>query len=139
MSQQVSVHGPNIGHGGEFHVHRAGCADTKRGEYPFVEQPWTVEATSQQAVVEDIYSDIIPENPGSTWESYADTVRFFPCTDLPTTEPAACTGCGAKVDPLAVFPGGICVDCYAKSPEGTREITADELVAMWGGPVRRSG
>lgn len=98
MSQRVSVYGPNVGSGGEFHVHRTGCADTKRGEYPFVEQPWSLEATSQKQVVEDVYSDIIPENPGSTWESYAETVRFFPCTNLPT-EPRPChCGAAARTD-----------------------------------------
>ena len=50
---------------------------------------------------------------------------------------ATCSSCGAQVDSLAVFPGGICVECYAKSPEGNRPLTADEIVSMWGGHVRK--
>jgi len=46
---------------------------------------------------------------------------------------SACTRCGSCVDPLEVFPGGVCLSCWAVSPEGRRMPTADELVAMWGG------
>jgi hypothetical protein len=48
-----------------------------------------------------------------------------------------CTGCGTPTGQLELFPGGLCLDCWAKSPEGRRMPTADEVVAMWGGPVRR--
>jgi hypothetical protein len=44
-----------------------------------------------------------------------------------------CTRCGSDTDPLAVFPGGLCLDCYKVTPEGRRMPTADEVVAMWGG------
>ena len=50
---------------------------------------------------------------------------------------STCTKCAAEIDPLAVFPGGICVDCYAQTPEANQPITAAELAAMWGGPVRK--
>lgn len=53
-----------------------------------------------------------------------------------TTKP--CTSCKAPVDRLEVFPGGVCPTCWAKSPEGSRMPTAEEVVALWGGPVRRS-
>lgn len=46
---------------------------------------------------------------------------------------SACTRCGSDVDPLEVFPGGVCLPCWAVSPEGRRMPTADELVTMWGG------
>ena len=46
-----------------------------------------------------------------------------------------CKACGKTVDKLAVFPGGICVDCYAVTPEGSRMPTAEEIVEMWGGPA----
>lgn len=55
-----------------------------------------------------------------------------------------CVKCGAEVAPLEVFPNGEggkginCLDCYAKSPAGRRPVSAEELAAMWGGPVRRS-
>ena len=46
-----------------------------------------------------------------------------------------CTGCKAPTDPLEVFPGGVCLPCWAASPEGRRMPTAEELVQMWGGPA----
>jgi hypothetical protein len=45
-----------------------------------------------------------------------------------------CKKCHAPVDELAVFPGGICLECYR--PEGERifrTMTADRLAQMWGG------
>jgi hypothetical protein len=50
----------------------------------------------------------------------------------------SCTKCGTGTDPLAVFPGGVCLACWAQSPEGRRMPTAGELTAMWGGPAKRS-
>jgi hypothetical protein len=47
-----------------------------------------------------------------------------------------CATCAATVDPLEVFPGGVCLACWAASPEGSRMPTADEVVALWGGPVK---
>jgi hypothetical protein len=44
-----------------------------------------------------------------------------------------CTNCKNEVDRLAVFPGGLCLECYAISPEANRIITAQELAQMWGG------
>lgn len=49
-----------------------------------------------------------------------------------------CTTCDKAHDLLESFPGNLCLACYAESPEGRRMPTADELVAMWGGPVRRT-
>lgn len=52
-----------------------------------------------------------------------------------------CEDCGQAVDPLEQFPGtkskaGIkCLDCYAKSPEGRRMPTAEQIVRMWGGKL----
>jgi hypothetical protein len=46
-----------------------------------------------------------------------------------------CTTCGHEVHPLDVFPGGICLDCYSKTAEANRLVTADELTVMWGGKV----
>lgn len=48
-----------------------------------------------------------------------------------------CKSCSKAIDRLEEFPGGICVDCYATSPAGQAPISSDELVAMWGGPVRK--
>lgn len=44
-----------------------------------------------------------------------------------------CTSCNAEVDRLALFPGNICVNCYALTEEANRPITSDDLVRMWGG------
>lgn len=44
----------------------------------------------------------------------------------------ACKGCGAPTDNLALFPGDICVECYAKTPEALAPMTADDLSRMWG-------
>ena len=44
-----------------------------------------------------------------------------------------CSKCANEVHPLAVFPSGLCVDCYAQTPEANRPITARELAQMWGG------
>ena len=48
-----------------------------------------------------------------------------------------CAGCEEETDRLAVFPGRLCLDCYARTPEANRPVSASELTAMWGGPVRR--
>jgi hypothetical protein len=45
----------------------------------------------------------------------------------------ACSECKAQISPLAVFPAGLCVDCYALTEEANRPITAQELARMWGG------
>lgn len=45
-----------------------------------------------------------------------------------------CTQCGEMVDPLAVFPGGICLECYTPVGEALhRTMTAEKLARMWGG------
>jgi hypothetical protein len=44
-----------------------------------------------------------------------------------------CTTCGTDTDKLEIFPGDVCLTCWADSPEGRRMPTAEELVSMWGG------
>ncbi len=44
-----------------------------------------------------------------------------------------CTQCETQVNRLAIFPGGLCLECWAISPEANRQITAQELTQMWGG------
>jgi hypothetical protein len=44
-----------------------------------------------------------------------------------------CSKCEIEISPLAVFPAGLCVDCYALTEEANRPITAEELARMWGG------
>lgn len=43
-----------------------------------------------------------------------------------------CKQCKTEVHPYAIFPGEICVECYAKTEEANRPITAKELAQMWG-------
>lgn len=47
-----------------------------------------------------------------------------------------CNKCKVETSKLALFPGGICLACYEQTPDARREITAEELVAMWGGSKR---
>jgi hypothetical protein len=47
-----------------------------------------------------------------------------------------CLKCEAEVNPLALFAGQLCVECYAQTREGRRNITGEELAIMWGGRVR---
>lgn len=44
-----------------------------------------------------------------------------------------CNTCRNEIDPLDVFPGGICLPCYEKTPEATAPLTADYIVRAWGG------
>ena len=43
-----------------------------------------------------------------------------------------CSKCLNEIHPLAVFPNGLCVDCYALTDEANRPITAQEIRQMWG-------
>lgn len=49
-----------------------------------------------------------------------------------------CATCGTTIDRLEAFPGDICVTCYAQTPAGQAPVTADQLTAMWGGPVQKT-
>jgi hypothetical protein len=49
-----------------------------------------------------------------------------------------CKTCAKTIDALEAFPGGICVDCYAATPAGQAPVTAEQLTAMWGGPVTKT-
>ena len=44
-----------------------------------------------------------------------------------------CTNCAKEVETIDLFPGGLCLGCWAKSPEGRRMPTAQEVVELWGG------
>lgn len=44
-----------------------------------------------------------------------------------------CSKCKSHADALEMFPGTVCLSCWAASPEGRRMPTAEELVKMWGG------
>lgn len=82
-----TIVGPNLpaSAGAGFVVHKAGCADLKRG-FCRGAQKYTIEAATRQEIVEDVYGDMIAENePGSdwaTWTSYAGEFHFAPCCEL---------------------------------------------------------
>ena len=41
-----------------------------------------------------------------------------------------CTTCTATVDRLEVFPGNVCLPCWASGP-GSVMPTAEQVVSMW--------
>jgi ribosomal protein L40E len=59
------------------------------------------------------------------------------CPGPHADRPEPCTSCGVPTGMLERFPGGVCLSCWAKSPDGRRMPTADELTAMWGGKTRK--
>jgi hypothetical protein len=91
---KVAVYGPNIGHGGEFDVHKPGCSDTwrdpRRRGYAD-EIPMVFEASSQQEVVEAVYADQLEEarageSSATEWTAYEGEFRFYPCCGLTQRE-----------------------------------------------------
>jgi protein-arginine kinase activator protein McsA len=46
-----------------------------------------------------------------------------------------CSKCNTSVDKLDLFSNNLCLDCYRVSEKANRDITADELVAMFKGSV----
>jgi hypothetical protein len=48
-------------------------------------------------------------------------------------ETSMCRTCGADTAKMDLFPGGVCMSCWAITPAGRQTVTAQEIVAMWGG------
>ena len=42
-----------------------------------------------------------------------------------------CKACKAPTDPLEMFPGGVCLPCWAASEEGSKPLTAEKVAGMW--------
>lgn len=92
---QVVIIGPNLidQSKGSFHVHKAGCADTKKAVYRLHRRDMDpFEVGSEKDVIEYIFSDIIDQDISEgyipdtedAWKSYLSEVYFFPCVkDLP--------------------------------------------------------
>lgn len=80
----VSILGPNLGPDTEsFHIHSVGCADIKRSSLYRGQQPWNLAVPSFQHIVEEVYSDIIGDDPeNNTWSDYVGEFKLFPCTGL---------------------------------------------------------
>lgn len=43
-----------------------------------------------------------------------------------------CNGCHTPTEELALFPGGLCLECWKVTPEGRYLPTAAELRRLWG-------
>lgn len=79
---KVTVWGPNLGvHDEQIHLHKTGCADTKRGIYRrHTGDEWNLDAASLQEIVHEIYPpDNFDYDADAEWRSYADDVKVFPC------------------------------------------------------------
>lgn len=63
---------------GTIQIHRAGCKDLKRDARGA--SVWDIEATTLQEIVEDVFEDMINEDPDQTWEAYAAELDFVNCT-----------------------------------------------------------
>jgi hypothetical protein len=44
-----------------------------------------------------------------------------------------CKSCSKEIEQFGEFPGQVCFECYEKSAEGQRIVSAEELAKMWGG------
>lgn len=77
---ELTIAGPNLTSGNDFHVHKAGCSDLKRRVVYRGAPLDTGEFVSVQDVVESIYSDMIDQgDEGTTWRDYQGSIDFFPC------------------------------------------------------------
>jgi hypothetical protein len=47
-----------------------------------------------------------------------------------------CKRCSSVIDHLEVFPGNVCLTCWAASPAGRYIPTAQELSTAWGATIR---
>ncbi len=82
MAASLSIHGPNGGWAGPtFHIHRKGCADTKKGQYLRAERDWFMKASTAEEVAAEIYSDHIAEGSMNIGDALAD-IRIFPCANV---------------------------------------------------------
>lgn len=75
---KLNITGPNIGLGGEFHVHAAGCADLRKAIYRGNPESCNEDYDTFQSMVEDYYCHQIDES-GGTWDEYAMDFHVFPC------------------------------------------------------------
>jgi hypothetical protein len=83
----VVVVGPNLRtkSGETFHVHAADCADLKKSPVYRNHQDeigYVVHHATRVEVAEDIYCDIIAENPDNRAEDLVSDFKFFPCCGL---------------------------------------------------------
>lgn len=82
---EVDIIGPNLGHNAQttFVVHKAGCADTKRGWYRTLGPDslgWKVNVRSLHDVVVEVYNPDEFQYDADKWEDFMSEFTFFPCT-----------------------------------------------------------
>lgn len=92
---KVTAIGPNGINDATFHIHAADCADLHKARYraPYVDNPWTVEVSSLQELVETTHDDFIGTDETytdthgfTTWEDYVNDLRIFPCVKFPSPQ-----------------------------------------------------
>lgn len=82
---RVIVLGPNGINDVTFHVHRKGCRDVyapRNREALLDRSNWDFDASSEQQVIEELFSDFIPTNDDgepTSWLDYRNDARIFPC------------------------------------------------------------
>lgn len=62
---------------GTIEIHKQGCKDLKRNARGA--SIWDIKAQSQQDVAEDVFEDMINEDPEYTWEAYAGELSYANC------------------------------------------------------------
>lgn len=120
-SMNVTVYGPNLPKAladlGTLHVHKTGCADTKRGAFKTItdKDEWGFDATSVHAIVTNCY----PPDDFQYDDSDPDEYRVFrsdvhvaPCVTLPEELPAPSGGkCTWDGHDAAIAEAGDCPVC----------------------------
>ena len=142
----MTVLGPNGIDDATFHVHHAGCKDLNAAKYrrARADGTWDVTVSTEQELIETLHGDFIgtdetrEDTPNgwkyTTWESYRNETRIFPCVklsqtveargqvgDLPPAKPAA------KMSQKRLLDDALAV-ALAKAP-------LDELRAQFGDKV----
>lgn len=75
---KVTICGPNLRDQtrGQFHVHKAGCLNLKRGEPIAYESGWEIEVSNRTELCDAVYD---PGEFNCKSGEYMDDFYFFPC------------------------------------------------------------
>ena len=84
---RIAIYGPNLSgkaqKKGYVHAHAEGCADKRKYGVGGVfggETGWTLDASSEQEVVEEVFDGPMSDSEDYTWLDFRDEVWFAPCT-----------------------------------------------------------
>jgi hypothetical protein len=106
-AKKLTVLGPNGINDVTFHVHGAGCADISKPRYreARADGAWDIDADTEREVIETCFGDFIgtdetqnDDGTYTTWEDYANHVRFFPCAGFDTPAPTTKTAFERNVE-----------------------------------------